>query len=490
MVSEFDRIAHEHAAKPAVFWGEDEISYGSIQAKSARLARHLLDQGVQAGDRVGIWMKNRPEFIVALYGIMRAGGVAVPVNNFLKPDEVSFIASDAGFKACVSEEGMKDGLAIVGEANPAMVKVFVESIESLPEATMMGSDRKRDELAVIIYTSGTTGKPKGAMLSHGNLLHNVASCRDVLAVVEGDRFALLLPMFHSFMLCVCIVLPLSVGATIVLVKSLHPPKNIIQEIVIRKATILPCIPQLFRTLAANPPGIELPLRLCVSGAAPLPAEILKEFGDRLGIPLLEGYGLSEASPVVSMNPIDGKWKPGSIGIPIPGVEVKIVDDAGKELPAEEAGELCVRGGNVMQGYWNKPEATASTIKEDWLYTGDVARKDSDGYIYITDRKKDMLLVNGINVYPREIEEVLYSFEGVKEAAVVGQKDKRRGELPVAFVSLNEGVTIEPEKIVDYVRGKMADYKVPRKVFVLDALPKNATGKILKTDLRDRPEVQV
>ncbi|PYK61444.1 MAG: long-chain fatty acid--CoA ligase, partial [Verrucomicrobia bacterium] len=222
----------------------------------------------------------------------------------------------------------------------------------------------------------------------------------------------------------------------------------------------------------------------ISGAAPLPVEILKEFNDKFPIPLIEGYGLSEASPVVAMNPIKGPWKASSIGVPVPGVEVTVQSDVGEILPPGHVGEICVRGGNVMQGYWNQPEETARALRDGWLLTGDVGYHDRDGYFFITDRKKDMLLVNGINVYPREIEEVIYQFAGVKEAAVVGQPDPRKGEQPVAFVALNEGVTLDAKALLHFIRSNLADYKVPRRVTILAALPRNATGKVLKTALRE------
>ena len=275
------------------------------------------------------------------------------------------------------------------------------------------------DLAVIIYTSGTTGRPKGAMLTHANLLANLESCRRVLEAVGEDRFVILLPMFHSFMLTVGILLPLYVGGSIVLIKSLHPAKNVLHDIIRRQATLLPAVPQFFRTLAGAAAKTELPLRICISGGAPLPAEILKEFNQRFTIPLLEGYGLSEASPVVSFNPIRGPWKAGSIGVPICDVEMSVQNDAGAMLEPEQTGEICVRGQNVMRGYWNQPAETAQVFRDGWLLTGDIGHRDRDGYFYITDRKKDMLLVNGINVYPREIEEVLYQYPGVREAAVIG-----------------------------------------------------------------------
>jgi long-chain acyl-CoA synthetase len=297
-------------------------------------------------------------------------------------------------------------------------------------------------------------------------------------------------MFHSYMLTVGLLLPLLVGGSIVLVKSLHPVRNVLQEILQRQATVLPAIPQFYRSMVNATFPVPLPIRLCVSGAAPLPVQVLKEFEARFHIPLIEGYGLSEASPVVTKNPLDGTRKPGSIGVPIAHVEVSIQDEAGRLLANNEIGELCVRGGNVMLGYWDKPEDTAKVMRDGWLLTGDIGYRDEEGYYFITDRKKDMLLVNGINVYPREIEEVMYQFPGVKEAAVIGKPDLRKGEQPVAFVAPNEGQTVEEKELRHFLRKRLADYKVPRKVILLPALPRNATGKILKTALRELPVGEV
>jgi long-chain acyl-CoA synthetase len=305
----------------------------------------------------------------------------------------------------------------------------------------------------------------------------------VLKTVDVDRFAVLLPLFHSYMLTVGLLLPLLVGGSIVLIKSLHPVRNVLQEIIQRQATVLPGIPQFYRSMANASIPVSLPLRICVSGAAPLPVQVLAEFEAKFHIPLIEGYGLSEASPVVTKNPLDGTRKPGSIGLPIPHVQVSIQDDSGRELGPNEIGELCVRGGNVMQGYWKQPQETAQVIRNGWLLTGDLGYRDEEGYYFITDRKKDMLLVNGINVYPREIEEVLYRFPGVKEAAVIGKPDSRKGEQPIAFVAGDEGAVLDPKDIQHFLRKRLADYKVPRKIIQLPALPRNATGKILKTSLR-------
>jgi long-chain acyl-CoA synthetase len=327
------------------------------------------------------------------------------------------------------------------------------------------------------------------MLSHGNLLHNVESCRIVLQTVEMDRFTILLPLFHSYMLTVGLLLPLLVGGSIVLVKSLHPVRNVLTEILQRQATVLPAIPQFYRSMVNAPIPVPLPLRLCVSGAAPLPVQVLKEFEERFHIPLIEGYGLSEASPVVTKNPLDGTRKAGSIGLPIAHVEVSIQDESGRLLASNEVGELCVRGGNVMLGYWKQPEETARAFRNDWLLTGDIGYRDDEGYYFITDRKKDMILVNGINVYPREIEEVMYQFPGVKEAAVIGKPDTRKGEQPVAFFAANEGSVIDETELRHFLKKRLADYKVPRRIILLQALPRNATGKILKTVLRQMPLVE-
>jgi long-chain acyl-CoA synthetase len=453
--------------------------------------------GVKSGARVGLWLKNCPEFIPAFFGILHAGAVAVPINSFLKPDEVSFILNDAGIDVLVTDTDFEAAFPALTTSKPGLQLFLAREIaafsnqpaasaQSPPPSANKPAAIPESGLAVLIYTSGTTGKPKGAMLSHGNLLHNIESCRKVLHTISDDRLAVLLPLFHSYMLTVGIMLPLLVGGSIVLVKSLSPIRNAFQEIFHRQATILPGIPQFYRSMIHAPIQPPLPLRLCVSGSAPLPAQVLHEFEAKFHIPLIEGYGLSEASPVVTKNPLDATRKPGSIGLPIPDVEVSIQDDAGRLLPANQIGELCVRGGNVMLGYWNQPEETAKAMRDGWLLTGDIGYRDEEGYYYITDRKKDMLLVNGINVYPREIEEILYTFPGVKEAAVIGKPDPRKGEHPVAFVAANDGAVLEEQAIQHFLRKKLADYKVPRKVVMLPFLPRTATGKILKTDLRERP----
>ena len=491
LVSAFAASAQKQPGKIGLFWGEKEFTYAALLSQSFAVAWQLDQQcRVRHGDRVGIWLKNCPEFIPALFGILDAGAVAVPINNFLKPDEVNYILGDAGIDVLITDAELGAQFPVLTAARPQLRLLKIEDFVPAgadglagPRSDFPVSSSVESDLAVLIYTSGTTGRPKGAMLSHGNLLHNVESCRIVFEAVGEDRFAVVLPMFHSFMLTVGLLLPLLVGGSIVLVKSLHPLKNVLQEIVAREASILPAIPQFFRGLVSAPIA-ELPLRVCISGAAPLPVQVLNEFSRKFSVPLLEGYGLSEASPVVAMNPIGRPSKPGSIGLPIPHVEVSVQNDAGDFLPPGEMGEICVRGGNVMMGYWNQPAETAKALRNGWLLTGDIGYQDAEGYSYVTDRKKDMLLVNGLNVYPREIEEVLYQFPGVKEASVVGVPDARRGEHPLACVAVAEGVNPDEKALLQFVRSKLADYKVPRRVVFLPALPRNATGKILKTALRE------
>ena len=488
LVTAFADSAKQNKNKAAAFWGEQEFSYQQLWQETVAVGHHLKKAGVRPGDRVALWLKNCPEFIPALFGIWQADAVVAPINNFLKPDEVNFILGDAGIDVLITDASMNDGCDKLKALRPTVQCLNIETItQSAPDILAAenapAASRTEKDLALIIYTSGTTGRPKGAMLTHGNLLHNVNSCRIVLNAVGDDRFVVVLPMFHSFMLTVGTLLPLLVGGSAVLVKSLHPPKNIIAEIIHRQATILPAVPQFFRTLMHPSVPTEIPLRICISGGAPLPGEILREFTAKFPFPLIEGYGLSEASPVCTFNPLN-KQKAGSIGQPITDVEVTVQDDEGKLLAVGQTGEICIRGGNVMLGYWNQPEETAKTIRNGWLLTGDIGHQDEEGYFYITDRKKDMLLVNGINVYPREIEESIYKFPGIKEAAVIGVPDPRRGEQALAFVAAAEGTTLDEKALLHFLRERLADYKIPKRVVTLPALPRNATGKIVKTALRD------
>jgi long-chain acyl-CoA synthetase len=495
----FAESVQRQGEKAALFWGDRTYTYSELWSQTLFVTGVLRQQyNVQPGDNVALFLKNCPEFVPALFGILHSGAAAVPINHFLKPDEVIYILQDAGVKVVITDSELDKTLGPVRAGYPSLQTVNVDEVLStfpVPPGNLKfetellrNPGRSKNDMAVLIYTSGTTGRPKGAMLSNGNLLHNVASCRTCLQTVTDDRFAVLLPMFHSYMITVGIFLPLLVGASIVLIKSLHPPRAVIQELYQKRVTVLPAIPPFYRSLAGADIQQPLPLRICISGSAPLPVAILKAFEEKFRIPLIEGYGLTEASPVVSKNPLDGTRKAGSIGIPIPNVEMSVQDDSGQMLGAQQIGEICVRGENVMLGYWNHTEETARAFRKGWLLTGDLGFRDEEGYYYITDRKKDMLLVNGNNVYPREIEEVIHQFPNIKEAAVIGQPDERRGETPLAFVVPSEGTELDDQALLKFIRSRLADYKVPRRVVLMAALPRNATGKILKTVLRQQETV--
>jgi long-chain acyl-CoA synthetase len=489
LASAFAASVQKRPKKIALYWGESEFSYATLFAQACAVAAELAGKfGVKPGDRVGLWVKNCPEFVPAVFGILSAGGVVVPINNFLKPAEVAYILNDSGVNVLITDAELATHFETLKAARPSLKILRVEEFPALNQSSILRSPSScsENDLAALLYTSGTTGHPKGAMLTHGNFLHNVASCVAALEVREDERVVVALPQFHSFMFTVGTLLPMLCGCGILLLKTLHPFKSVLEEIARHRGTILPAVPSFYRALLVVPEFGRLPLRLCVSGGAPLPVEVFNEFTRKFPFPLREGYGPTESSPVATVNPIHGLNKPGSIGKPIPNVELSIRDEAGQELPVGDIGEICIRGGNVMRGYWNQPEETAKVLRDGWLYTGDVGYRDADGYYFITDRKKDMLLVNGINVYPREIEEVIYQFPGVKEAAVVGMPDPRKGEQPVAFVTVVEGQTPDERALLLFVRGKLADYKVPKRVIFMPALPRNATGKILKTALRQHP----
>lgn len=470
--------------RKAVLSEDRTLRYYRLRREINRFASILINKyRIKPQDRVALLLGNSSIYPIAYFSILMAGAVVVPLNVFLKGEELRYIVENCGARLLITSRDFSqvtEGLSL----EKFFVEDRIETMGNVPKVEI-----PVDSTAVIIYTSGTTGRPKGAMLTHENLLSNIQSSVEVSNLNYRDRVLCVLPMFHSFTMTVCMLMPLSVGAGIVIASSLHQFKKVFRRIILLGVTILVGIPPLYSALAKAhiPWFIRLLLkriRLCISGAAPLPETTLREFEKKWRIPLLEGYGLSEASPVVSLNPIKGKRKPNSVGIPIPGVEVKIVGPDEAELPIGEVGEIIVRGRNVMKGYYNDPQATADAIRGGWLFTGDLGRIDEEGYIYIVDRKKDMILVRGLNVYPREIEQVLQEYPGIAEASVVGKPDPHKGEVPVAFVIPKDGTRIAPVEVTKFCRQRLADYKVPRQIIVKEQLPRTPTGKILKRQLRN------
>ncbi|HEX6121561.1 MAG TPA: long-chain fatty acid--CoA ligase, partial [Ktedonobacterales bacterium] len=449
---------------------------------------------------VAILIHNLPLFIEAYFGILRAGASVVPLNVLYKAGEVEYILQDSGAKAILSF-GPFAQVAMAAAANCSALQhvivaapqdipntlawraVFGEASEAAPPVAV-----REDDLAVIVYTSGTTGRPKGAMLTHRNLIANCEQCSEITRVrpQPEDIVWLALPLFHIYAMNVGMNLTFLHGGTVLLIERFEPVSSL-EAAQKYHTTVLYGAPPMFVAWAQIPNLREYDissLRYIASGAAALPVRIMEVFEGLAGVPISEGYGLSEASPVVTTNAAGPVTKPGTVGPAIPGVEVKIVDDAGQEVPHGELGELICRGANVMKGYWQQPQATAETLRDGWLHTGDLATQDDDGYFTIVDRKKDMIVVSGFNVYPREVEEVLFRHPAVADAAVVQYPDPYQGESVMAFVVLKPEMSATEEEIIEYCRGQIAVFKCPRRVVFRTELPKNNTGKVLRRELRD------
>ncbi|MCZ0991461.1 long-chain-fatty-acid--CoA ligase [Streptomyces diastatochromogenes] len=481
--------AGRHPENAALRLGTATTTYAELDRLSAQAAALLRTEGLRAGDRVALMLPNTPEFVVLYYGILRAGGIVVPMNPLLKARETEYHLRDSG-AVLLFEWHQAPGEGAQGAdaagvrhiaVEPAAFAADLARLEPQYEiATVAG-----DDVAVLLYTSGTTGRPKGASLTHAGLRHNTeVSVVHVMQMTSEDVIVGCLPLFHIFgQICTMSVAVYS-GAALVLVPRFDP-QTVLDAIARERATVFAGVPTMYAALLQHPGADEtgvLTLRMCVSGGASLPVEILHGFERRFGCMVLEGFGMSETSPVVSFNHSDRPRKPGSIGTPIRDVEVRLLDDTGRDVTLGEVGELAVRGPNVMKGYWNRPEETAATIPDGWLRTGDLARQDEDGYLYIVDRKKDLIIRGGYNVYPREIEEVLHEHPAVALAAVVGVPDERLGEEIAAAVVLRPGAEASPAELQEYVRDRVAAYKYPRHVWLVDALPMGPSGKILKREI--------
>jgi long-chain acyl-CoA synthetase len=492
LIQMLEERAEASPSRVAISFGRERISYRKLNALVNQLAWVLIKLGLREGEKVGILLDNCPEFIISYFAILKAGGVVVPLNTFLKEEELAFILNDCSVVLLITQErfpNLKDRVSSMrtvllvgkGEKGFSLRDLMKGESTTRPEGVI-----EEEATAAILYTSGTTGHPKGVMLTHKNLISNINSCTKAIRVSERDRFLIFLPIFHSFTFTVCVLIPILVGARMIILSSPKPFTRILKAIMFGRVTVFVAIPSVYNILGRIkvPRLFRLinPIKVCVSGAAPLAVETLKGFEERFGIPLLEGYGLTEASPVVCFNPLDGERRPGSVGLPIPGVEVKVVDEEERELPKGEVGELIVRGPNVMAGYYNLDEETKKAIRGGWLFTGDMARVDEEGYIYIVDRKKELILFRGMNVYPSEVERVIRSHPCVKEVAVVGKRDPHHGEIPVALIVVEEGKTLSQDEVISLCKERLAYYKVPKSVIFSKELPKTPTGKILKREI--------
>lgn len=482
---------NRHPGRTALRCDDLQFTFAEFDSAAGRVATLLEQAGIEPGDRVGVMLPNTPAFAIAFYGIMYRGAIAVPMNPLLKAREVAYYLSNSGAKALFATPAFASeataGAAEVGAQcwivdDGALMKLI---------ADLPGQDspveRGENDLAVILHTSGTTGKPKGAMLTHGNLGRNAeVGVRTLVETGPDDVVMGCLPLFHVFGLTCGLNGAVLAGAMLTLIPRFDPRKAL--EVVERDAvTVFEGVPTMYSALLsfANEAGRESTrsLRTCVSGGAALPVQVLADFEIAFGCTVLEGYGLTESSPAAAFNHPHRLRKAGSIGTPIEGVQMRVVDLDGVEVPQGQAGEIQIRGHNVMKGYWNLPDATKATITRDgWLATGDVGRVDEDGYFYIVDRTKDLIIRGGYNVYPREIEEVLYEHPAVAEAAVIGIPHDSLGEEVGAAVALKKDAIADPDELREYVKARVAAYKYPRQIWLVDALPKGSTGKLLKREI--------
>jgi len=521
---------------PAVLLGGPKfssiITYRQLDGLANRFANALIRLGVRRGDRVAIQLPNFPQFVFAFYAVLKAGAAVVPINPLYKSHDLSLVLKDSGARVILTLPRFMNMLGEVKASTSLESIIVTEPYDYFPfpwkqlawfrlrgERRPGGGLRlpalvrrasphppglsiQPDDLAVLQYTGGTTGVPKGAMLTHQNLVANFTQMRSWLTdLQEGrERFLSVAPFFHVYGLTVALNVPISVAATVIcVVMGLFDTRLVAEQIARHRPTVFPGVPAIYAAInhLKDVQRYDLKsVRVCVSGSAPLPVEVQTKFEQLTGATVVEGYGLSEASPGTHVNPVYGRRKVGSIGLPLPDTDARIVDlETGeRELPVGESGELVVRGPQVMRGYWNAPEETAAAVRDGWLHTGDIARMDEDGYFFIVDRKKDLVIVGGQNVYPREIEEILLEHPAVKEAAVTGVTHRVRGELLVAQVVLKDGASADlsqsRRELMAFLRERLPSYKVPRRLEVVEALPKSAVGKVLRREIREAVRAQV
>ncbi|BCS89511.1 long-chain-fatty-acid--CoA ligase [Pseudodesulfovibrio sediminis] len=528
-----DRAAHKWPKRKAIIFKNWSITYGKLKMQSEIFAANLKAQGVRRGDRVAMMLPNLPQTIIALWGVLRAGAVVVMTNPLYMETEIVHQFNDAGVRHCITLDLLWPKLSKLRDSIP-VEKFFITTIgeglkfplnvlyklqqkksgssPSIPfdgksilpfKDLTKGRERYTDErvdpedTALLQYTGGTTGVAKGCVLTHFNISANMQQCHAMMHTLGKKRetFLGILPYFHIYGLTVCLAWPTSIGATLAPFPR-YVPLDVLKGIDKLKPTVFPGAPSVYISLLQQKDIDKYDLKsieVCVSGSAPMPVEYMEQFQARSGgSSITEGYGLTEASPVTHFNPLLGLSKNGSIGLPFPDTDAKIVDmDVGGEpLPAGKRGELVIRGPQVMKGYYNRPDATADVLRNGWLYTGDIATMDEEGYFYIVDRKKDLIISGGYNIYPREIDEVLHAHPKVKEAVSVGIPHASRGEIVKAFVVTQPGEELTRGDVIAYCREKLANYKVPRQVEFRTELPKTMVGKVLRRALRDEEKANI
>jgi long-chain acyl-CoA synthetase len=519
----FEATVRDYPNNVATLFFGERLTYAQIDDQANRFAAALQSLGVQQGDRVALVLPNCPQFLIALFGALKAGAVVAPMNPAYTARELRNQFNDAGVETVVAlnsaaprvQETMADSpvkrlivthikeylsplmsamLAMKEQRDGTAVNVQGENVYSLVQLIRSNrpeysrSQAKPQDTALLLYTGGTTGIPKAAMLSHGNLVSNALQMNAWVWDARPERkevFLSVIPFFHSYGMTVVMNLAISVAGAMVLLPR-FTMKDTLRAIARFRPTIFPAVPTIYNAIAHHPLSARYNLRsirVCISGAAPLPLEVAQAFESVTGARLVEGYGLTEAAPVTHCNPIHGERRTGSIGLPIPMTDARIVDpDSREELPANMVGELAVCGPQIMQGYLGHDQETAAVLEDGWLYTGDMARQDQDGYFYVVDRKKDLILVNGFSVYPREVEEVLYECDKVQEVLVAGVPDKRRGEIVKAYVVLKPDVLVTERELKQFCAERLADYKVPAQIEFRESLPKSAVGKYLRKEL--------